>query len=223
MGSNRVAAGPWHVAHQPVAQQELAGWIEVSAQDAEGRARWTPQPDWQDGRVLEFAGQPWTACRWLRAETAVELWVGLGGGDRITVYLNGRKAFAAETALPYRRYGTSMRLDGTRHDQVVAKLSLQPGEHQLVLQIEQQSPGPRQFYFSLAADPVGYLWRQLEQDFPRDANPLLTAVPAAWFAADGWLARNDPGLEREFVDEVDAMGRSKCHAAPARRAVRTGK
>ncbi len=90
-----------------------------------------------------------------------------------------------------------MRWDGARHDQLVAKLSLQPGEHQLVLQIEQQSPGPRQFYFSLAADPVGCLWRQLEQDVARDANQLLRGRP-------GGLARLslDDGTVTDVVPKL---------------------
>ncbi len=201
-GAGLVKLGGWHVAQRPIAEQELAGPFDFGRQDADGRPLWTPQPEWQDGRVLDISGGPWTACRTITAERAVQLWVGLGGGDRLVLYVNGREMLSADTALPYRRYGTSMRLDDTRHDQVVVAVALEPGEHQLAVRVEQDSAGPRQFYFSLAANPVPYIWRQLEEEFPRQTNRLLAAVPAAWFGADGWLARTDTGLEREFLDDV---------------------
>jgi hypothetical protein len=38
----------------------------------------------------------------------------------------------------------------------------------------------------------------------RGANRLLAAVPAAWFADDGWLARTGVDWEQSFLEEVTA-------------------
>lgn len=198
-----VKLGPWHLANLPpgdaVASQPR---IDLGAKTPDGRPAWVARAEWTDGKPFDWPGTTAWLCRTITAARPVRLVVGAGAGDRLDLYLNGRRVLSADTAIPYGRYGTSMQLDGSRVDQVVCTLPLAAGENWLVMRVHQQSPGPRQACFSAAPGPVPFFWRQLEKDFPRKANRLLEVVRFDWFEAGGWFALSDARLERQMLDGV---------------------
>jgi len=195
--------GPWHLATTSMDGQALAaGKIDLTVRSADGKPAWQPQPDWKDGALFEFAGATAVLGRTISATNAVTLLVGTGGGDRLELFVNGQRVLDADTAIHYGRYGTSMRLDGSRVDQVVVGLPLTAGENVLVMKLSQNSPGPRQAFFSVTPNPVPFFWRQLENDFPRSVNHLLELVRFDWFRTDGWFAQSDARFEQQFLDGV---------------------
>jgi hypothetical protein len=203
-----VTAGAWHLLRGSLAEGHLTqSTIDLQATSAEDKPLWEPRSDWQDGRPFDFPGDTAILCRTLRAEKPVVLLVGIGAGDRLELLLNGRRVLAADSSIPFGRYGTSMRLDGSRVDQLVATLPLAAGENQLLWTISQRSAGPRQACFTLAPNPTGFIWRQLEKDFPRRTNRLLDVVPAEWFDPPGWLSHSDAALERDLLRTLlDPLG-----------------
>lgn len=209
----QVALGPWWLAAAPVGD-EIVGQakIELGAKTEDGKARWVEKADWPDARPFDVPGQGVVLCRTISAKKPVSLLIGCGGGDRLSLQLNGQPVLSADTAITYSRYGTSVRLDGSRVDQVVCRLPLTAGENQLVMKIEQTSAGPRQAYFSVTPNPVPFLWRCLEADFPRSGNRLLEVVRFDWFRTDGWLAETDTRFERQLLtrvlDQHDQFGQS---------------
>jgi len=178
-----VACGPWSVAGEK-------------------------RPGWKDGTLFTVTDEPArksaTLSRTITAKKAVTLTVGLGGGDKIEVKLNDKTVATLDTRLELKRYGTSMRVDGDRRNQVLLNLPLTEGENRLVFNVTQQVIVPRripfQFYFSTTPDPVPSLWARLRKDFPPANNRLLEAVSFNWFESGGWFdSANDTRLETEFL------------------------
>ena len=187
--------------------------IDRNARLKNGQTLWSPQKALIDGKTTKFVtGSGATAVyltRVVRAEQKVRLTVGIGGGDQLDVWLNGRKTASAGTCLTSGRYGCSSRVDGTRADQVLADLDLDVGENTLTVRL---TPGSEpSFYFSASPQPVPRLWEQLRRDFPPAQNPLLELVHADWFAANGWFAAQGNEFEDQFIDELAA----NCSAAGA--------
>jgi len=195
-----VTLGPWHAAAPAAVSPGQA--VDLAAKDAGGKPLWTQHAAWKDGSVIPLPGRRAVLARTLAARQPVTLTVGLGGGDRLTVRLNGRQVASADTHLPYLRYGTSMRVDGTRRDQALVNLRLPAGQGQLVVQVEQSSGGPFQFWFSPSPDPQPRLWEQVREDFPAARHRLLAAVRYDWFGSGGWLARADVSLERRLLERL---------------------
>ncbi|MFV1966283.1 MAG: PKD domain-containing protein [Pirellulaceae bacterium] len=176
---------------------------------ANGERLWSPRKDLVDGKVVTFVtGSGETSVyllRTLRAQRAGRLTVGIGGGDRLEVWLNGRNITLARTCLTSGRYGCTTRVDGTRVDQVLVDLDLQAGENTLLLRL---IPGSEpSFYFSISPRPVPRLWEQIRRDFPPAQNPLLDLVHADWFEADGWIAAQNSQFEQAFIERsIDDCG-----------------
>ena len=88
-----------------------------------------------DGKPVKFLAAPGQTAvflaRTIRASSRCTLTVGIGGGDRLDVWLNGRKIASAATHLISGRYGCSDQFDGTRVDQLLVDLDLQAGENTL--------------------------------------------------------------------------------------------
>jgi hypothetical protein len=201
-----VACGPWSVA---------------------GETR----PGWKDGTLLTITDEPSkksaTLTRSLTARKAVTLTVGLGGGDKIEVRLNDKPVATLDTKLELKRYGTSMRPEGDRRNQVLLDLPLAAGENRLAVSVTQQRIVPRrepiQLFFSPTPDPVPALWARLRRDFPPAGNRLLEAVSFNWFESGGWLdAANGARLEKEFLASLNASGSTlqDCVAAAEAAALR---
>ncbi|MFH1267973.1 MAG: hypothetical protein ABIK89_19825, partial [Planctomycetota bacterium] len=198
-----VKPGPWYLAAAPISDEQLAeASLDLAAKAESEKPRWEEKAGWQDGKLFDYPGAQVVLCRRITAEKPVDLLVGLGGGDRLELYLNGECVLSADTAITYSRYGTSMRLDGSRVDQVAFTLPLAAGENQLVMRIRQESPGPRQAFFTITPNPVPFFWRELEKDFPRSTNRLLEVVPLDWFEAEGWFAQTDAAFERGLLRRV---------------------
>ncbi len=186
-----------------------AGGIDLNAKLPDGRGLWSQPAELTDGKPVKFlAASGQTAvfvARTIRAQQPVTLTVGIGGGDRLDVWLNGRKLASAVTHLISGRYGCSFQFDGTRVDQLLVNLDLQAGENTLVIQLT-PSDEPS-FYFSSSPNPVPRLWEQIRRDFPAVQNPLLDLVHADWFAVQGWLAAPGTAFEERLIDRLIADGR----------------
>lgn len=208
-----VEFGPWSATPPlPVADAEKqvrpAAGVDLGAKLPDGRALWTPRKDLVDGKAVKLAaGSANTALfvtRSITAKRPVRLTVGIGGGDRLDVWLTGRKVTSAATHITSGRYGCSYRFDDTRVDQVLVDLNLKPGDNPLVLRLT-PSEEPS-FYFTASPRPVPRLWQWVRGDFPAADNPILDLVPADWFDARGWFAAHDASLEAAIIDRLAADG-----------------
>ena len=206
-----VTFGPW-LATPPLSAADAdklvqsAEGIDTTAKLANGQALWSPRKELIDGKVVKFTGESGDTSvyltRTVRVKRKVRLTVGLGGGDNLDVWLNGRKTASVSTRLTSGRYGCSYRVDGTRVDQLLVDLDLEAGQNTLTVRLV---PGSEpSFYFSPSPRPVPRLWEQVRKDFPPAQNPLLDLIHANWFAANGWFAARDSRWEQEFVDQVVA-------------------
>lgn len=204
-----VAFAPW-LATSPLpasqADQEVrpAEGIDPNAKRTGGQSLWSPTNNLIDGRAIKFlTGSPDTAIflmRTIRAQQSAKLTVGIGGGEQLDVWLNGRKLVSLETRLTFGRYGCSDGFEGTRVDQVQLDLDLQAGENSLVIRL---TPGGEpSFYFSPAPQPVPSFWERLRRDFPAAQNPLLDVVHADWFGNPGWFASAGSQLEEQLIDRL---------------------
>jgi len=206
--------GPW-LATPPLPAADAArvfgpaGAIDPNAKLADGRLLWSPQTELVDGKPVKFltASGPTSVfvARTIRASQPVALTVGLGGGDRLDVWLNGRQIASASTHLISGRYGCGFQFDGTRVDQMLVSLDLQASENSLVIQLA-PSDEPS-FYFSASPNPVPRLWEQIRRDFPAAQNPLLDLVHADWFGVQGWLADPGTAFEEQLIGRLIADGR----------------
>ncbi len=204
-----VAFAPWLATSTlPAAEADQlvqpAGKIDLKRQRAGGEPVWSPRADLIDGKSVAFiSGSGNTVAylaRTVRAERPVRLTVGIGGGDRLEVWLNAQKVASADTHLTSGRYGCAYRVDGTRVDQVLVDLDLEAGDNMLLVRlVPGQEPS---FYFSPSPRPVPRLWEKVRRDFPPKHNPLLDLVHADWFAAEGWFAADAGKLEEECIDRL---------------------
>ncbi|MEA1951871.1 MAG: hypothetical protein U9N87_10830, partial [Planctomycetota bacterium] len=180
--------------------------IDLGVRPTNGRTLWSPRKDLVDGKAVKFVGGSGDTfvylTRTVSAKRPVRLTVGIGGGDRLDVWLNKRKVASAETRLTSGRYGCSHRVDGTRVDQVLVDMDLDAGENVLVVRL---IPGSEpSFYFSPSPRPVPRLWERVRRDFPAAQNPLLDLVHADWFAANGWIAARGSEWEKKLIGSLAA-------------------
>ncbi len=204
-----VTFGPW-LATPPMPLDQVDRQIrpevgaDLNAKLPSGQALWTPQRDLTDGKAVKLPAKSGKTAvclaRTVRAKRPVRLTVGIGGGDRLEVWLNGRRAACAETHLTTGRYGTGERVDGTRVDQLIVDLDLQTGDSTIVVRVALADEPS--FFFSPSPNPVPRLWEQVRRDFPAAENPLLDLVHAAWFETQGWFAARDGKLEQELIDRL---------------------
>jgi len=199
-------------------QVQPAEGIDVSARLEDGQTLWSPRKDLVDGKAVKFVGGSGDTSvyltRTVRAKQPVRLTVGIGGGDQLELWLNGRKVASAKTCLTSGRYGCSHRVDGTRVDQVLVDLDLKTGESAIVVRLV---PGSEPtFYFSASPRPVPRLWEQVRRDFPPAQNPLLDLVHADWFSAKGWFAAQGSELEEQFIDSLVAVEKGDRSNLPER-------
>ena len=121
------------------------------------------------GKTRQSARRPaWCRAypmRSLRTPQAVKLTVGVGGGEHLEAWLNGRAIASVTTRLIFGRYGCSEGYEGTRVDQVLLDLDLKPGENTLVLRLT--AGGEPSFYFSPAPNLVPALLEASPPRFPR--------------------------------------------------------
>jgi len=187
----------------------------LPAANGDGAPAWSAHPEWPDAALLTVgpgggSGHPMAV--WLRrtvsAKTAGQAFVGLGGGDRLSVWCDGQPLATAVTRLVSERYGTSLRLEGSPEDQVVVELPLHAGDNLLLVRVFQEDVGayrPIPLWFSPQPRPEVGLWARVRHDFPVMSNPLLATADAVWFAADGWLAASGKAdLERALLEGVAA-------------------
>ena len=221
-----VSFGEWYVAEAPPRNEDAAlppvpHPLDVAAADSAGKRLWSERAEWKDGAVVTLStrttpgsGTSVVLTRSIRAHAATELTVGLGGGDRLAAWLDGERVVSCDTSLPYERYGTSLRLEGSRRDQVLVTLSLPVGESRLLVRLSQQAVHahrPLQLYFTSVPDPVPRLWETIRRDFPPAANRLLSYVHADWFSPGGWMTARDTAsfeqrLLRRAADESHSHG-----------------
>jgi hypothetical protein len=180
--------------------------IDPGAKLADGRALWAPQNDLVDGKAVKFlsgsGGAAACLTRTVRAEQPTRLTVGIGGGDQLDAWLNGRPIASACTHLVSGRYGCGYQVDGTRVEQVLMDLDLSVGENTLLVRV---TPGQDPtFYFSPAPAPVPRIWEQVRRDFPADANPLLDLVHADWLATPGWFSAAGTHWEEQLLEQLAA-------------------
>lgn len=206
--------GPWYATKAMKMDDATVtdGDADLTAKGSDGKPLWIERAGWRDGAILAL--QPWSAhgrsmcvyvLRTIVAEKAATLTVGVGGGDHLDLWLNGKKVLSEETSLPYDRYGTSQRAEGTRRDQVLADLRLPAGESRLLVKVCQQDVHRHrrfELYFSPTPDPVRRLWEQIRRDFPPAENRLLEVVQHDWFANRGWFASTETKLEERVIGRL---------------------
>ena len=206
-----VTFGPWFATPAMPADQadrqvrpELG--VDRHAKLPGGQALWTARHEWVDGKPFGLAGKSAATTLYLsRSMTAkrpVRLTVGIGGGDRLEIWLNAKKIASGDTRLVSGRYGCGEQVDGTRVDQLVIDLDLRSGDNVLVVRVTLADEPS--FCFSPSPGPVPRLWEQVRRDFPAAQNPLLDLVHASWFDVQGWFAARDCTLEQQLIERLAA-------------------
>jgi hypothetical protein len=178
--------------------------IDSNAKHDDGRGFWTQQNEWVDGKAVKFlsgsAGAVAYLTRTVQAKQPARLTVGIGGGDQLDVWLNGRQLASSCTHLVSGRYGCGHQVDGTRVDQVLMDLDLATGENVLLVRLTLgEDPS---FYFSPTPDPVPRIWEQVRRDFPANQNPLLELVHADALATRGWFSASGSPWEEQLVEQL---------------------
>ncbi|OGV62982.1 MAG: hypothetical protein A2283_12930, partial [Lentisphaerae bacterium RIFOXYA12_FULL_48_11] len=195
-----ITCGPWFLSRTGA---KLERGIDLSAKDREGKMLWLKKPEWKDGNIVNInkdaaEGTSFLVCRTITSRKPVALVVGLGGGNRLDVLLNGKSVFTKDTALKINRYGCSEIPEGTRRDQILLSLPLVQGENQLVVRIA-RSGQRTEFYFSPFPNPVPDIWAKIRKSFPPAENRLLELAKYDWFEAGGWLGANHKTFEQRMI------------------------
>ncbi len=207
LARTRISCAPWHATPSlPADAAEGLVWhdgrVDLATQLDDGQPLWSEPQGLVDGAASVFrAGADGAVAfltRTIRATQPVRLTIGLGGGDRLEVWLNGQKAAHAQTHLVTGRYGCGEHVDGTRVNQLLVDLELREGANELVVRVTLGTEPS--FYFNTAPEPTAWLWAQVRRDCAPQSNPLLEQIPVRWMHSDGWFAAGDATLEREFVE-----------------------
>lgn len=203
-----VALGPWH-ATAPMPFDSPPADTDPAAKAPNGKPLWTDRPGWKDGQFIPLTppGQSHPATslgltRTITASKPVLLAIGIGGGDRLEIWLNGQRTHDIDTRLRFERYGTGEATDQILNDQCITDLPLQQGENRLLIRIAQRQIDRRRafrLWFSTAPNPVPHLWKRVRHDLPPHENRLLESVPHTWFENAGWLTATDAHHERDFL------------------------
>jgi len=177
--------------------------VNLDAKLPDGRPLWT-KPNLPDGKTSRYhsgsADKAVYLTRSIKAKQPCTLTIGIGAGNRLDVWLAGKKLASANTHLNVGRYGCSMRTDGTRVDQLLIDLPLKAGENTLLVRLTPDTEPS--FFFTATPNPVPRLWEQVRRDFPANENPLLDQVHADWFGGKGWLTSKDRHLEQQFLERM---------------------
>ena len=125
------------------------------------------------------------------------LTVGIGGGEHLDVWLNGRQLASVKTRLTFGRYGCSEALRA--HASINCSSTWTSGRRELA--VDPRDAWRRAVVLLLAdAHPVPSFWEQLRRDFPAAQNPLLDLVHADWFETPGWFASPGSQFEEQLID-----------------------
>lgn len=202
----QVTWGPWYATPllpADSADEQLASRdeLDVTARRADGAPLWSQRDDLPAEQPVSLlsgaAGQVLYLACVARVAQPVTLTVGVGGGEQLDAWLNGRAIASVPTRLVYGRYGCSDGYEGTRVDQVLLDLELHPGENTLKLRL--MAGGEPSFWFSSTPALVPAFWARLREDFPPADNPLLDLVPANWFDTTGWFAAEGTEFEEQLL------------------------
>ncbi len=178
--------------------------IALAPSDASQESVWAQRDGIPDGQLINLLAAPpdkvLYLTRTLRSPTASRLTIGVGGGEHLDAWLNGRPIASVKTGLVFDRYGCSDTYEGTRVDQVLLDLDLQAGENILTLRLT--GGGEPSFYFSTAPNLVPALWKRIRHDFPAAEHPLLDLVHADWFESAGWLADSGTAREEQLLNRL---------------------
>ncbi len=132
--------------------------LDLAASYLDGKLKWIDRLDFADGKVHELAGE--TAATYLHRKittpAARALAVSLGSDDGIKVWLDGKLLLARNEQR------------GVAPDQERLALDLSPGEHDLLLKVNNWLGG------------YGFYFKRLDDDGPNallDLGPVLSAAP----------------------------------------------
>jgi len=201
--------GPWHMT-EPRKGDDAMPSDDLKVKGADGKPVWQPRAGWKDGKFLSPIPPTETRreatvflLRTVTAAKPVTVMVGIGGGERIELFLNGKRLRELDTRVVNERYGCGFASDQILTDQVMVDMPLVAGVNRLMVRAEQASVGPRnqmRFWFSPSPNPVPHLWQRIRRDFPPSQHPLLELANFNWFETNGWLdSPNAAQLETEFL------------------------
>jgi len=222
--------GPWHMIEAGKGDTVLPP-DDLKAKDAHGKPLWQPRAGWKDGKFVSLippneSRQNVTiyAGRTVTAAQPVSVTVGIGGGEQIEIWLNGKRVRQLDTRVVSERYGCGFQSDQILTDQVMVDLPLVAGTNRLLVRVSQasvHSRNPMRFWFSASPNPVPHLWQRIRRDFPPSQHRLLQAVSFRWFETNGWFdPANAAQLETEFLGKPGTL--QECVAAADAAALRDG-
>lgn len=206
-----VTLGPWHTT-APLPFDAPPPSTNLGTKGTDGKPLWVARSAWRDAHFIPLApdGKGHSAAafgltRTITTSKPVSLAIGIGGGDRLEIWLNGQRTHELDTRIHYERYGTGEVSDQILNDQYLVDIPLPAGESHLLVKISQQAIDrrkPLRFWFSPAPDPIPHIWQRARHDFPPHQNRLLEAVPHTWFESPGWLTATDTKLERDLLAAI---------------------
>ena len=178
--------------------------IQLETKLPDGRPLWT-KPNLPDGKTSRYhsgsADKAVYLTRTIKAKQPCTLTVGIGAGNRLDVWLAGKKLASANTHLNVGRYGCSMRTDGTRVDQLLVDLPLQAGENTLLVRITPDNEPS--FHFSAQPpNPSPESGNKSDATFPRATiHSSIKSTPTGSAARDGF-ASEDCHFEQQFLERM---------------------
>lgn len=196
-GAGTVTLGPW-LAVGPFKAMTRDGFAEEFPPEREfapaktygdGTLRWRANPEWTDGTVIMFPpadNSVMYLSRTVSADSGI-LALSLGSDDGIKVWLDSTLVFQHDV---YR---------GAHPDQEAVDVTVPPGEHRLLLKINNGS-GPTGFYFALADYDLRTIWRLIARDFnsPRERQEVAWETGDTIWAAP-WPKGNFAELARRYA------------------------
>ena len=171
--SNWHTLGPIALSSPLARQFDPGAAIKLNEPLNDGVLRWVEQPDWTDGKIVDFEARPLAMQLLYRTVTVrrdTTLQIYLGSDDGIQAWLNGR------LLLQHDIHRTC------RPNQEIVRLDLSSGVNHLLLKIV-NNVGDFAFYFSLLRDHPDALWPLLERDFTDAASRnemALELVDGIW-------------------------------------------
>jgi len=132
--------------------------VDLNAKDKNGKALWTKNNRWQDGKVQQSragANAVMYLYRMINSDKAITVTASLGSDDGIEVWLNGKKLFSHDIGR------------GVKPDQERVDLPLKAGANEFLMKIHNKKRGDTGFYFDIFQNSTAVqLWGAIAKKYP---------------------------------------------------------
>ncbi len=139
--------------------------VDLKAKDKNGKALWTKNIRWQDGKVQYSKGGANAVMylyRVINSDKAITVTASLGSDDGIEVWLNGKKLLSRNISR------------GAKPDQERVDLPLKAGANDFLMKIHNRTKGDTGFYFDIFQNSTAVqLWGAIAKKYPVQCKSML--------------------------------------------------